>query len=82
MKLKDLPKYATMETILSLTLRQRQILYRQCENGKSCYLVDVNYGTGGFYQNCFYSNGHFRGAFITDNYAEENIIYKEKTNND
>ena len=71
MKLNQIPKYTTVETVMQLTRRQRAILYRQCKNGRSCYLVDVNYNTGAFFENCFDHRGVFAGEFITDNYRKE-----------
>ena len=70
MKVKDVPKYTTVDTVMQLTPRQRQILYRQCEGGRSCYLVDVNYGTGAFYERCFDNRGVFVGEHITHWYKE------------
>ena len=70
MKLKDVPKYTTVETVMQLTKRQRQILYRQCSNGRSCYLTDVNYNTGAFYEACFDERGVFVGSYVTDWYKE------------
>lgn len=70
MKVRDVPKYTTVETVMQLTRRQRQILYRWCEGGRSCYLVDVNYGNGAFYETCFDKNGSFAGNHITNWYKE------------
>lgn len=76
MKVKDVPKYTVMDTVMQLSPRQRAILYRQCVGGRSCYINDVNYGKGSFFENCFQSDGHFRGEFLTHNYlvqeAKEN----------
>ena len=70
MKVRDVPKYTTVETVMQLTRRQRQILYRWCEGGRSCYLVDVNYGNGAFYESCFDNRGVFVGEHITHWYKE------------
>ena len=71
MKISDINKYTTMEKIMQLTRRQKSILYKQCVKGRSCYIVDVNYNTGYFFQDCFDYRGIFKGNFITDNYKEE-----------
>lgn len=71
MKVNDIPKYTSVETVMQLTRRQRQILYRQCKAGRSCYLVDVNYNTGGFYEDCFDYRGYFVGEHITHTYMSE-----------
>ena len=71
MKVRDVPKYTTVETVMQLTRRQRAVLYRQCQRGRSCYLVDVNYNNGGFFQNCFDSRGYFNGNFVTTWYKED-----------
>ena len=73
MKVNEVPKYTSVETVMQLTKRQRQILYRHCINGRSCYLVDVNYGTGDFYENCFDNRGVFDGQFITRRYEQKEL---------
>lgn len=75
MKLNEVPKYATMATVMQLTPRQRQILYRQCKAGRSCYLVDVNQGNGSFFESCFDYRGVFVGDFLTHKYMAK--IWKE-----
>ena len=72
-KLKDIRKYTSVETVMQLTRRQRQILYRQCVNGRSCYLVDVNYNNGDFFENCFDNRGVFVGEFVTHRYMSEEL---------
>ena len=62
LKVRDVPKYTTVETVMQLTPRQRMILWKQCQGGRSCYLLDVNYNSGGFFESCFDHNGHFRGS--------------------
>lgn len=71
MKLNEIPKYTTIETVMQLTRRQRAILYKQCVNGRSCYIDDVNYNTGGFFQDCFDYRGVFVGPFLTYKYIRE-----------
>ena len=78
MKLKDIPKYTSIYTVMQLTPRQRQILYRHCVGGRSCYLIDVNCNTGSFYQDCFDYRGVFKGEFITHRYLTEEIIHYYK----
>lgn len=78
MKVKDVPKYTTVDTVMQLTPRQRQILYRQCQGGRSCYLQDVNYNSGGFYESCFDYRGVFRGSFVTDEYDCKTLSLTEK----
>ena len=71
MKVNEVPKYTTVETVMGLTRRQRQILYKKCINGRSCYLIDVNHNTGAFFEDCFDSRGVFEGAFVTFKYISK-----------
>lgn len=75
MKVRDVPKYTTVATVMQLSRRQRAILYKQCSGGRSCYLTDVNYNTGAFFESCFDAEGDFVGDFVTHRYQMEN---KEK----
>ena len=79
MKVNEVPKYSCMETVMQLTRRQRAILYRQCVGGRSCYLVDVNYTSGAFFEDCFDQRGVFVGEHVTHRYMfKENEEEKKK----
>lgn len=77
MTLKDIRKYTTMEELMKLTRRQRAILYKQCLGGRSCYIQDINYGSGGFFESCFDARGCFRGPFLTDRYIQSEMTWKQ-----
>lgn len=77
MKVSEVPKYTCVETVMQLTRRQRAILYKKCVGGRSCYLVDVNYYNGGFFEDCFDQRGVFVGEHVTHRYmSKENKIDK------
>lgn len=78
MKVNEIQKYTTMEEVMKLSQRQRAILFKQCLGGRSCYIVDVNYNHGSFFQDCFDSAGGFLGGFVTNSYYS-NELKKART---
>ena len=53
MRLKDVPKYTTVDTVLQLTREQKIKLWHECKQGRSCYLVDYNCNQGSFFEDAF-----------------------------
>ena len=89
MRVDEIKKYTSMEEVMKLSQRQRATLFKQCLGGRICYVVDVNYNHGSFFQDCFDSRGRFLGGFITNSYylnelkkarTEEPALFKVAVN--